>query len=172
MQCGIDPRQSSVSSYSFMYRRSSSPLFGRLSMSALTRLLQVWFELNGEPKRNLRQYPYPFFVSPATIDQVLDLKFCGYSSTDPPGTYRAIPRYVLGAALLILAIIPTLTQSIEMYKMSRRWQTTRPMKLLVREGAVYFIVYVSLVSLCHFYVSIVRPLSTIHVPLRKPTESN
>jgi hypothetical protein len=37
-----------------------------------------------------------------------------------------------------------------MYKLTKRWKTSPSMKLLVREGAVYFVVYVSIVLLCHF----------------------
>jgi len=44
---------------------------------------------------------------------------------------------------------------VEMYKFTKRWQTNRLMKLLVREGAVYFVVYVQLVPSCHSSVSIV-----------------
>ena len=39
-----------------------------------------------------------------------------------------------------------------MYKLTKRWQTNRSMELLLREGAVYFVVCVSLVPLCHICV--------------------
>lgn len=88
--------------------------------------------------------------SPVTVVQVLNFRHCSYTSHGTPlGTYRAIPRYFLGTALLILAAIPTFRQSIEMYKLTKRWGTNRSMNLLLKEGAVYFVVYVSLVSLCH-----------------------
>ncbi|KAF8122306.1 hypothetical protein EV363DRAFT_1182894, partial [Boletus edulis] len=87
------------------------------------------------------------YNNPATslvvsTDQVVNFKFCGYTPKfdEPKPTYRAIPRFVLGAALLILAVIPTLAQSVEMYKITGRWRTNRIMQLLVREGAAYFIV--------------------------------
>ena len=51
---------------------------------------------------------------------------------------------------MILSLIPTLWHMVETYKLSKRWQTNRLMKLLVREGAVYFVVYVQLVPLRHF----------------------
>ncbi|KAH0831396.1 hypothetical protein J3R83DRAFT_14063 [Lanmaoa asiatica] len=59
--------------------------------------------------------------------------------TSSSTTYRAIPRIVFGAALVILAVIPTLIQSVEMYRLTKRWQTNRTMKLLVREGVLYFV---------------------------------
>ncbi|KAI9456200.1 hypothetical protein HD554DRAFT_2036980 [Boletus coccyginus] len=77
-----------------------------------------------------------------TVVQLFNHKSCKYLSSDrvPPQAYRAIPRYVLGAALMILSVIPALKQSVEMYKLAKRWQTNRLMKLLAREGAVYFVV--------------------------------
>jgi hypothetical protein len=93
-------------------------------------------------------YAYPGKTLSVTIDQVLNYKSCNYSTTAPLGVYRTIPRYVLGAALLILAVIPTLRQSVEMYKLTKRWHTDRSMKLLVREGAAYFIVRFTLFPLC------------------------
>jgi hypothetical protein len=171
MQCGIDPRQSSVSSCSFTCRRSSSTLFGNLSTPTLVRPSQVWFELSRKSRHNLEQYPtFPPF-SPVTIDQVLNYKSCNYSTTAPLGVYRTIPRYVLGAALLILAVIPTLRQSVEMYKLTKRWHTDRSMKLLVREGAAYFIVYVLLCSRS-VHRSLSQPLSPLSPLSRNPTQKN
>ncbi|KAF8552126.1 hypothetical protein OG21DRAFT_177636 [Imleria badia] len=98
-----------------------------------------------------------------TIVQVLNSSYCNYSiGTTPSVTYRAIPRFVLGVALLILAFIPSLKQSIEMYKLSKRWQTSRSMKLLIKEGTVYFVVYVSVIQLCHLHVSIVPLLTDVY----------
>lgn len=99
-------------------------------------------------------------ISPVTIVQVLSSRYCNYSSTATPSvTYRAIPRFVLGAALLILAFIPTFKQSVETYKLTKRWQTNRPMKLLVKEGTVYFVVYVSM---------LIRPFHMFVVHLSHP----
>jgi len=85
-------------------------------------------------------YARPGGTLSVTVDQVLNYKSCTYSTTAPPGMYRTIPRFVLGSALLILAVIPTLTHSAEMHKLTKRWHTNRPMKLLVKEGSAYFIV--------------------------------
>ncbi|KAN0092753.1 hypothetical protein V8E55_003537 [Tylopilus felleus] len=91
----------------------------------------VWEAVYSIPGRSLS----------VAIAQGLNSSYCNYSSnTAPLVAYRTIPRFVLGAALLILAFIPTLKQSGEIYKVTRRWKTTQSMQLLVREGAVYFIV--------------------------------
>jgi len=74
-------------------------------------------------------------------DPDLNSSYCGYSyNASGAPIYRATPRFVFGVALLTLAVIPTLRQSVEMYKATKRWQTNHSMELLVREGAVYFIV--------------------------------
>jgi len=90
----------------------------------------VWEVIYSNPEKTLS----------VTIVQVLDYSYCSYSSSSPPILYRAIPRFVLGVALLTLAVIPTFKQSVEMYKLTKRWKTSPSMKLLVREGAVYFVV--------------------------------
>ncbi|KAI9571175.1 hypothetical protein HD554DRAFT_2079164 [Boletus coccyginus] len=70
--------------------------------------------------------------------QFYNYKSCDYSlKASPPQADRAIPRFVLGVALLILSLIPTLKHMVEMYKFTK-------------EGAVYFVVYVQLVPLRHF----------------------
>ncbi|KAI9574382.1 hypothetical protein HD554DRAFT_2165880 [Boletus coccyginus] len=76
-----------------------------------------------------------------TVVQVLNFRYCSYTPHGTPSsTYRAIPRYFLGTALLILAAIPTFRQSNEMYKLTKRWKTNRSMNLLLKEGAAYFVV--------------------------------
>jgi len=77
-----------------------------------------------------------------SVGQVLNFKFCNYASTltTPSATWRALPRFVLGAVMLILAVIPTLKYSINMYRVTKTWQSNRSIKLLLKEGAVYFVV--------------------------------
>ncbi|KAI9456201.1 hypothetical protein HD554DRAFT_2036981 [Boletus coccyginus] len=76
-----------------------------------------------------------------SVSQLFNYKSCKYSLEEsPPQADRAIPRFVLGVALLILSLIPTLRHMVAMYKFTKRWETNRLMKLLVREGAVYFVV--------------------------------
>ena len=112
------------------------------------------FSSIGSPNGILGNTATDSFLFPVSVDQVFNFKSCDYSSsTEPPATYRAIPRFVLGGTLLILAVIPPLRQSVEMYKVTKRFQTNRTMELLVREGAVYFVVYVSLLSFLIFLIA-------------------
>lgn len=89
--------------------------------------------------------PFPPFY-PAWVDQTVNFEYCSYSTTKQPlPIYRAIPRFTIGAALLILFVVPTLTHTYEIYRLTGRWHINRAMELLVKEGAVYFVVYVPLV---------------------------
>jgi len=58
--------------------------------------------------------------------------------------YAAIPRMALSVMLLILTLIPTLKQSVDMYRATKQWQLNKYMQLLMRDGVLYFLVYVSL----------------------------
>ncbi|KAF8449462.1 hypothetical protein L210DRAFT_863951 [Boletus edulis BED1] len=51
---------------------------------------------------------------------------------------KLVPRLVLAAALVILAVTQTVRQSVEMYKATKKWQLNRYMQLLVRDGIFYF----------------------------------
>ena len=158
MQCGIDPRQSSVSSCSFTCHRSSSTLSGNLSTPDLVGPSQVWFGLRRKFQHKLTQYPYVF--SPSTSDgrsssQLQILHLLDHST--PGDIQNNSPIF---SRVCTLAVIPTLTQTVEMYKLTKRWHTNWSMKLLVKEGAAYFIVYVSLVPA----LSIVRPRNLSRLP--------
>ena len=61
--------------------------------------------------------------------------------------FDEIPRFALGAMLLILAVAQTLKQSVSMYKATKQWQPNRYMGRLVKDGVLYFLVYVSIPSL-------------------------
>ncbi|KAI9573186.1 hypothetical protein HD554DRAFT_2059614 [Boletus coccyginus] len=79
----------------------------------------------------------------ATITQVPDfqnLPFCSFFLNVPPNitVYFMIPRFVLSAVLLVLALAQTLKQSVQMYKATKQWQPNRYMKLLVSDGIIYF----------------------------------
>lgn len=89
-------------------------------------------------------------LSPVTVVHTLGSTFCSYSSASPPGIYRSIPRLVLGATLLILAVIPPFKHAIEMYHATKSWQINRYMTLFVKDGVLYFILYVAPVvaSIC------------------------
>ncbi|KAH0838862.1 hypothetical protein J3R83DRAFT_7276 [Lanmaoa asiatica] len=79
-----------------------------------------------------------------TVVQVLDFSFCNYMINTTPylTIYATISRHILGALLLILAVTQTLRQSIDMYKATKHWQPNKYMALLVREGILYFVLYV------------------------------
>ena len=55
----------------------------------------------------------------------------------------SIPRFVLGVALLVLAVVPTLQQSVEVYRATKAWQSNKNMQKLTRDGILYFLVYVA-----------------------------
>ena len=86
------------------------------------------------------------FFHLVAIVQVLDFSFCNDPNTTPSQTYLcdAILRFVLSATILILAVIQTLKQSVKMYRATKQWQPNRYMPLLVRDGVLYFLVYVFL----------------------------
>jgi len=85
--------------------------------------------------------------------------FCTYPDAmfPYPVIYRAIPRFVLGTALLTLAIIPPVKQAVEMYRVTKQWRAKQStVKLLVREGAVYFIV-----NLLFNILGVIQPRSRV-----------
>ncbi|KAI9457555.1 hypothetical protein HD554DRAFT_1770382 [Boletus coccyginus] len=86
-------------------------------------------------------YVWPGATLSAWVDQTVNFEYCSYSTTEQPlPIYRAIPRFIIGAALLTLFVIPTLTHTYEIYRLTGRWHINRAMQLLVKEGAVYFVV--------------------------------
>ncbi|KAF8122286.1 hypothetical protein EV363DRAFT_1106998, partial [Boletus edulis] len=90
-------------------------------------------------------YNNPNTYLSVTLAQVLDFSFCNVSFINTPSrlyVYRAAPRLVLAAVLVILAVSQTLNQSFEMYKATKQWQPNRYMQKLVGDGVLYFIVYV------------------------------
>ncbi|KAF8428922.1 hypothetical protein L210DRAFT_951277 [Boletus edulis BED1] len=50
------------------------------------------------------------------------------------------PRYVLSAMLVVLAIIPTLKQAVEMHRATKQWQPNLYVRQLVKDGILYFLV--------------------------------
>ena len=85
--------------------------------------------------------PLPLVI----IVQIVQFSFCtGVSSNVPSWIYfcDVVPRFVLSASLLILAVIQTLKQSVQMYKATKQWQPNKYMQQLVSDGVLYFLVYV------------------------------
>ena len=83
-------------------------------------------------------------LSPVTIVQVVGFSLCDASIPVTPGVHAEIPRFILGATLLILAITQTFKESLNMYKATKQWEPNRYLKRLARDGIIYFLVYVSL----------------------------
>ena len=79
--------------------------------------------------------------------------------------YAAIPRFILGATLLILAVTQTLKQSVTMYKATKQWQPNRYMERLMGDGILYFLAYVpvstSLISVCNCHCVLLPLISII-----------
>ena len=82
----------------------------------------------------------------ATI-QILDFSFCVVGSTSLIWTKVAtILQITHGAAMCMLALVRFVRQSLQMYPATKQWQINRYMGLLVREGILYFLVYVPISS--------------------------
>ena len=112
-----------------------------------SRYLSGMSRMNFTCRSNLTQvalHLWPPF-SPVTIVQITDFSFCDASTNNTPyfvGVVNLGPRLILGATLLILAVAQTLKQSVNMYKAKQQWQPNRFMERLVRDGILYFLVYV------------------------------
>ncbi|KAF8547884.1 hypothetical protein OG21DRAFT_837284 [Imleria badia] len=65
-----------------------------------------------------------------------------YTLTQSIHLYDGILRLVLSIALLILAVIQTLKQSVDMYNATKQWQLNQYMQQLIRDGSLYFLIYV------------------------------
>ena len=152
MQYGIDPGGSSISSCSFTYHRLFFASLFRPSTTIPRHTSQVCVELNCLHHCNLTRDAFHVLppVNLVTIVQVADFSVCNVSwSGLPPmlNMYAATPRFIVGAALLALAVIRTVTQSVNMYKAAKQWQPNRYMQQLVRDGALYVLVYVAPLSI-------------------------
>ncbi|KAF8126716.1 hypothetical protein EV363DRAFT_560190 [Boletus edulis] len=93
---------------------------------------------------------YGIYETPDThfsvrVIRVVDFSFCNASFVNFPQLVTAfivVPRFVLAAALMILAVFQTLKQSFRMYKATKQWRPNRYMQKLVSDGIIYFIVNV------------------------------
>ncbi|KAG8219134.1 hypothetical protein J3R82DRAFT_4915, partial [Butyriboletus roseoflavus] len=91
-------------------------------------------------------YYNPSTYLSVTIVQINNFSVCAFSLRGTSSTldlYGRILLIVLGAILLVLAVFQTLKQSVAMYKATKMWQPNRYMQQLVRDGVLYFLVYVS-----------------------------
>jgi Na+/alanine symporter len=63
--------------------------------------------------------------SPVTIVQTIDFSVCNASQSNALAShinYNTIPQVVLAVALLIIAVIPIMKGTVEMYKATNHWQ--------------------------------------------------
>jgi hypothetical protein len=85
------------------------------------------------------------FLSLVSVVQVVNFSLCSVTFINASlllNLYIAIPRFVLGATLLVLAVIQALKQLVEMYKATKQWQLNQCIQQLVRDGILYFLMYV------------------------------
>jgi len=89
------------------------------------------------------------YLSVSTI-QVADVSICSVSITNLTAQiwhfYASIPRFILIVILFVLAVIPALKESFEMYKATKQWQSNRYLQQLLRDGAFYFLLNVLLTT--------------------------
>jgi hypothetical protein len=82
----------------------------------------------------------------ATI-QILDFSFCVVEPTAQIWTKVAtILQITHATAVCILALVQFVRQSLQMYRVTKQWQINQYIGLLVREGILYFLVYVPISS--------------------------
>ncbi|KAG9310135.1 hypothetical protein JVU11DRAFT_9750 [Chiua virens] len=87
-------------------------------------------------------YDNPESYLSVTIGQISDILFCDASLSLPSPLWSYMfPNFALSTTLLILAIVQTLKESLDMYKVTNSWQLNRYMKLLVRDGILYFVTH-------------------------------
>ena len=77
--------------------------------------------------------------------QVLDFSFCveQYGSPIFPNII-GIVQITLGALMCLLVVIQFTKEAHQMYKATKHFRPNRYMKLLVREGIIYFLTYAHL----------------------------
>ena len=82
--------------------------------------------------------PQQFY--PVTVVRVLDFTHCNYLINVPSHVeiYYAIPHFVLGALLLILAVTQALKGSIEIHKATKQWRPNQYTMSFANEGTLYF----------------------------------
>ena len=86
--------------------------------------------------------------------QVLDFSYCvvQFSFNALNGNILLInsAEIALGALMCLLVVIQFIRESLQMYKATKRFRLNHYMTLLVREGMIYFVVYVYVSSLVLF----------------------
>ena len=104
--------------------------------------------------------PFPL-VTIAQVQDFPDSSWCNIVLNVPPNLTICfmIPRLVLSVVLFILALTRTLKESVTMYKATKQWQPNRYMRLLMKDGIIYFFTYVD-----RFHRFICPPHLPQHLP--------
>ncbi|KAI9571034.1 hypothetical protein HD554DRAFT_2327125 [Boletus coccyginus] len=87
-------------------------------------------------------YNDPDTYFPVTVVQIHKFTICNASIVNVSPMhimFPVIPRFLLAATLITLAIFPTLKQSFEKYKATKCWQLNRYMQELTSDGILYFL---------------------------------
>ena len=87
------------------------------------------------------------FASPdhiAVVTQVLDYSVCKLRSGTPLWVVDVIDivQITLGALMCLLVLVRFVRHSYQMYRATKRFELSRYMNLLARDGLVYFLAYV------------------------------
>lgn len=83
------------------------------------------------------------------VVQLIDFSFCNNSWNNLPSwlvVYNKILCFILSAMYLVLTVTKTLKESVMMYKAIKKWQPNQYMQQLVKDGILYFLMYVSILS--------------------------
>ena len=78
------------------------------------------------------------------IVQALDFSFCDFQFGVPPWVIAVVDavQITLGALMCLLVIIRFVRESLQMYTVTRRFELSRYMNLLTRDGVFYFLGHV------------------------------
>ena len=92
---------------------------------------------------------------PVTTAQIGNFNTCTFTDNNIPLILAAHLidgnlRFILSVVLLVLAVIQTINQSVDMFKATKQWQPNKYMQQLVTDGILYFLVYASLFISIHF----------------------
>ena len=56
--------------------------------------------------------------------------------------FQAAAQAILGALMCLLAVIRFVRESLQMYRVTKRFEISRYLSLLTRDGILYFLAYV------------------------------
>ncbi|KAF8123687.1 hypothetical protein EV363DRAFT_1587224 [Boletus edulis] len=89
---------------------------------------------------NASVYSDPTYVI-ASVAQLLDFMVCSFVlTTQTWNIVTATTQCTLSIALCILVVAKFVRESLQMHQMTRKWQMNRYLRLLVRDGFLYFVI--------------------------------